>query len=112
MREKMKKLVQELGKVFEGITVLCILINEDSEIFFEAGSDGACSRNTTDNQSSFGMTDEGPNYAKSWGVGNVYNVFDTTPTSQKQNINIHQSNWINEVNINSVQIFTDFGRWY
>ncbi len=31
-------------------------LTEDSEIFFKVGSDlGACSRNTTDNQSSFGM---------------------------------------------------------
>ncbi len=40
-------------------------------------------RNTTDNQSSFGMTDEGLNYAKVGGVGNVYNVLIPT-NSQKQ----------------------------
>ncbi len=43
------------------------------------------------------------------GVGNVYNVFDTTPTSQKQNVKYSINHRINEVNIvNSVQPFTDF----
>lgn len=42
-------------------------------------------------------------------VGNVYNVFDTTPTSQRQNIKYSAVKLINEVNIvNSVQSFEKF----
>lgn len=42
-------------------------------------------------------------------VGNVYNVFDTTPTTQRQNVKYSSLKLINEVNIvNSVQHYTDF----
>lgn len=42
-------------------------------------------------------------------VGNVYNVFDTTPTSQRQNVKYSSIKLINEVNIvNSVQSVGDF----
>ncbi len=58
----------------------------------------------TDNQSIFGMTDEGLN-REELGVSETFiTVFDTTPTSQKQNIKYSSIKLINEVNIvNSVQ---------
>ncbi len=69
-------------------------LTEDSEIFFEVGSDGALFEKYDGQTVIFGMTDEGLNLMrKSWGgAGNVIPFLIITPTSQKQNINIHQSN--------------------
>ncbi len=54
------------------------------------------------------LTDEGLKAKKSWGVVERYNVFDTTPTSQKAEYKIFTVKLINEVKINSVlQPFTD-----
>lgn len=45
----------------------------------------------------------------SWGVSETFITFDTTPTSQQQNIKYSSIKLINEVNIvNSVQSFKDF----
>ncbi len=46
--QKMKKLFRELGKVcfLKALQSMYPHLTEDSEIFFEVGSDGACSRNT------------------------------------------------------------------
>ncbi len=44
-------------------------LTEDSEIFFEVGSDEA--KYDGQNQGHLEWLDEGLNYAKSWGVGNI-----------------------------------------
>lgn len=85
-------------------------LTEDSEIFFEVGSDGALFEKY-DGQPVIIWNDRRGSQLREelGGVGNVYNVFDTTPTSQKQNIKYSSIKLINEVNIvNSVQPFTDF----
>ncbi len=71
---------------FEGIgQVYAFHLTEDSGHSFEVGSDGALFGEIRfDNQSSFGMTDEGLNYVACF--GNVYNVFDTTPMRVKSRI--------------------------
>ncbi len=70
------------------------IFNQDSEIFFEVGSDlKAFVREMTDNQSSFGMTDEGLNYEE-LGVSETFITFLTYHQRvKKQNIKyLHQSN--------------------
>ncbi len=65
------------------------LTEKIAKYWLELSSDVALFRNTTDSQSSFGMTDEreGLKFTHACreglgGVGNVYNVFDTTPRTE------------------------------
>ncbi len=71
-------------------------LTEDSEIFFEVGSDGALFRKwkrTTSHHWNDRRRERSQRYARRvGGVGNVYNVLKYHQRSQKQNINIHQSN--------------------
>ncbi len=81
-------------------------LTEDSEIFFEVGSDGALFEKYDDTSHHLECTDEGLNYAKSWGCRNVYNVFGyhTNESKAEYKIGLISIKLINEVNIvNSVQ---------
>ncbi len=81
--EDKKKAGSGIGKVcFSALAgVYVSSFNEDKEIFFEVGS-WWCFVHTTDNPVIIGMTDEGLNYARSWGCVKHYNVFDA-PTKSK-----------------------------
>jgi hypothetical protein len=85
-------------------------LTEDDEIFFEVGSQGALFEGYDGQPVIIWNDRRGSQLLKELGgVGNVYNVFDTTPTSQKQNVKYSSTKLINEVNIvNSVQPFKDF----
>ncbi len=66
-----------MGVCFRGVAKVYVSshLAEDNEIFFEVGSDGAL--NTTDNQSSFGVTDRGSQLREELKVSKRL-TFDTT----------------------------------
>lgn len=86
-------------------------LTKDDDIFFEVGEKGALF-DGYDGQPVIIWNDRrGYQLLDELGgkVGNVYNVFDTTPTSQRQNVKYSSLKLINEVNIvNSVQHYTSF----
>lgn len=86
-------------------------LERDEDIFFEVGSDGS-TFDGYDGQPVIIWNDRrGSQILHELGgkVDNVFNVFDTTPTSQKQNVKYSAVKLINEVNIvNSVQSFENF----
>lgn len=82
----------------------------DDEIFFEVGSDN-CLFEGYDGQPVIIWNDfRAHELIESLGsIGNVYTVFDTHPTRQKQNIKYGSINLCNTVNlINSVQPWSEF----
>lgn len=86
-------------------------LEREEDVFFEVGSDGS-TFDGYDGQPVIIWNDRrGAQILHELGgkVDNVFNVFDTTPTSQKQNVKYSAVKLINEVNIvNSVQSFEDF----
>lgn len=86
-------------------------LKDDGDIFFEVGEGGALF-DGYDGQPVIIWNDKrGGQILNELGgkVGAVYNVFDTTPTSSKQNIKYGSVKLINAVNIvNSVQSYDEF----
>lgn len=83
---------------------------DDEDIFFEVGAKGAAFEGY-DGQPVIIWNDRRAYdlLQELNGRGNVFNVFDTHPTKQKQNIKFSSLNLCNEVNIvNSVQSYTEF----
>lgn len=83
---------------------------DDAEIFFEVGAKGAAFEGY-DGQPVIIWNDRrhGDLLKELNGRGNVFNVFDTHPTKQKQNIKYGSVNLCNVVNIvNSVEPYEDF----
>lgn len=85
-------------------------IEDDSDIFFETGAKGALFEGY-DGQPVIIWNDRraGDLLKELGGRSNVFNVLDTHPTRQKQNIKYSSINLCNKVNIiNSVQSYEDF----
>lgn len=85
-------------------------LKNDDDIFFEVGAENACFEGY-DGQPVIIWNDCRAVDLLSMlkGRGNVFNVFDTHPTSQRQNIKYGSIRLTNEVNIvNSVDSFTEF----
>lgn len=85
-------------------------LQNDEEIFFEVGADNALFEGY-DGQPVLIWNDRraGNLIKELGGRSNVYNVFDTHPTKQKQNIKYSSVGLVNAVNIvNSVQPYTEF----
>lgn len=85
-------------------------LENDDDIFFEVGAENACFEGY-DGQPVIIWNDCRAVDLLSMlkGRGNVFNVFDTHPTSQRQNVKYSSIRLTNEVNIvNSVDSFTEF----
>lgn len=85
-------------------------IEDDRELFYEVGSDG-CSFQTYDGQPVIIWNDFRAFELLSalGGRGNVFDAFDTKPSSREQNIKFGSVRLINSVNIvNSVQSYDEF----
>lgn len=85
-------------------------MTEDEDIFFEVGASGALF-DGYDGQPVLIWNDRrGYDLLKELGGrGNVFNVFDTHPTKQKQNVKYSTASLVNAVNIvNSVQDYYEF----
>lgn len=85
-------------------------LEDDEDIFFEVGAKGAAFEGY-DGQPVIIWNDRRAIdlLQELNGRGNVFNVFDTHPTKQKQNIKYGSVNLCNEVNIvNSVQSYLEF----
>ena len=85
-------------------------LKDDEDIFFEVGAKGAAFEGY-DGQPVIIWNDRRAYdlLQELNGRGNVFNVFDTHPTKQKQNIKFSSMCLCNEVNIvNSVQPYTEF----
>lgn len=85
-------------------------LTEDEDIFFEVGAKGAAFEGY-DGQPVIIWNDRRAIdlLTELNGRGNVFNIFDTHPTKQKQNIKYGSINLPNTVNIvNSVQPYTEF----
>lgn len=85
-------------------------IENDDDLFFITGAEGATFEGY-DGQPVIIWSDcrSGDLFKKLGTRGNIFNVFDTTPHRQSQNIKYGATNLINEVNIvNSVQPFDKF----
>ena len=89
---------------------LCPDLKDDSEIFFEVGAPGAAFEGY-DGQPVIIWNDRRHStlLKELKGRENVFNVFDTHPTRQKQNIKFGSVALCNKVNIvNSVETYTEF----
>ncbi|HBA48496.1 MAG TPA: hypothetical protein DCZ91_12000 [Lachnospiraceae bacterium] len=85
-------------------------LKEDEEIFFEVGAEGALFEGY-DGQPVLIWNDRraGNLIKELGGRSNVYNVFDTHPTKQKQNVKYASVGLVNAVNIvNSIQPYVEF----
>lgn len=85
-------------------------LKNDDDVFFEVGAENACFEGY-DGQPVIIWNDcrAVDLLAMLKGRGNVFNVFDTHPTSQRQNVKYSSIRLTNEVNIvNSVDSFTEF----
>lgn len=85
-------------------------IENDNEIFFQVGADGSAFEGYDGQPVLIWDDRRGAQLLKELGgVGNVYNVFDTNPSNQRQNVKYGSVKLINEVNIvNSVQDVKEF----
>lgn len=108
--------VQGRGGVGKGLMCralarsLCPELSDDSEIFFEVGAPGAAFEGY-DGQPIIIWNDRRHStlLKELKGRENVFNVFDTHPTRQKQNIKFGSVALCNRVNIvNSVEPYTEF----
>lgn len=89
---------------------LCPDMVDDSEIFFEVGAPGAAFEGY-DGQPVIIWNDRrhGTLLKELKGRENVFNVFDTHPTRQKQNIKFGSVALVNKINIvNSVEPYDEF----